>query len=228
MAELDRFPIWNRWGELTRFVMAARTAIRMEAKRWSELNIKDPETTIIIDPTGNTKFQTAVPTYIAALANEHPLNAMFTKSYFGLLEDHAKEVVRRLHRLGRINPKKFPYLKGIKDVDTKASKIISNGGVEIWGEALLGLVDGSWSKSPSGKAVVVEASIVRNCTVHGSSVATNAMHNRMQNIGAKFPWKVGDEILLKEKHVIRYVNGMRKLAQTLANGVDELSKAPSK
>ena len=202
--------------------------MRMEARRWSELNIKDPETTIIVDPTGNTKFQTAVPAYIAALAHEHPLNAMVTQSYFGLLEDHAKEVVRRLNRLGRINPNKFPYLKGVKDVDTKASKIISNGGIEIWGEALLGIVGGSWSKSPSGKAIVVEASIVRNCTVHGSSVATEAMHNRMQNVGEKFPWKVGDEIVLKETHVTRYVSGMRKLAQALANGVDELSKARAK
>lgn len=94
MAEWDRFPVWDRWGELTRFVMAARTAIRMEARRWSELHVKDPETTTIIDPTGKTKFQTALPPYIAALENEHPFNAMVTQSYFGLLEDHAKEVVR--------------------------------------------------------------------------------------------------------------------------------------
>ena len=227
ITELARFPVWDRWGELTRFVMAARTAIRMEAKRWSELHVKDPDATIIIDPTRKTKFQTELPTYIAALENEHPFNAMVTQSYFGLLEDHAKEVVRRLHRLGRIHPAKFAFLKGIKDVDTKAGKIISNGGVEIWGEALLDLVGGKWGKSPPGKATMVEASIVRNCTVHGSSLATQAMHNRMQNIEAKFPWKVGDEIVLNEDHVTKYVKGMKFLADTLSKGVDAIAAARS-
>lgn len=213
-----RFPIWDRWRELTRFWIASKSAFMAERGRWTTLPIVNPNDIKISDQSGRTGFECTLDDYLTALDNKHLLYSMLLAAYIGLVEDHGRDIIEHLISTRNFSRSSFPGMDTTVPVDEAAEKFIKDYSVERWGSICLQTLGWSWSTLVCGKAAIVEIFAVRNIITHGLMIFNQTAANRIQNAGGQSSrWVVGQRVVLDRAVFGDYLHDLRAFARCLAD-----------
>lgn len=213
-----RFPIWDRWRDLTRFWIASESAIASELDRWTTLPIVNPETVIVNDPTGETEFQCSLADYKAALKDRHRLYSMLLAAYTGLVEEHGRNMIEYAIAVKGTPRQHFPGLDLQTAPDHAAQQYVKSASVEAWGGKYLELARRSWADVDGGKLGVVEAFTVRNLTAHGLLNFNQTAINRLVGAGANPPrWAIGDALAVDRKLFREFVWTLRAFGRAVSD-----------
>lgn len=213
-----RFPIWDRWGELTRFWIVSETALAAERARWTSLPVLNPNEIKIIDPSGKTRFECDLIDYINGLNSYHILYSMLLMSYIGLVEEHGRNVIEYLVATKGLDHSNFPGLDASLPVGNAAEDYIKKYNVEHWATKILESLGWSWSRMKCSKSAVVEIFAIRNIVSHGLVNFNQTAANRISGVGdACTRWAVGSPVVLDREIFGDYLHDLREFARCLAN-----------
>lgn len=213
-----RFPIWDKWGELTRFWIAAEAALAAEHRRWTELPISEKDTIKITDPSNRTGFACSFNDYLSALGNEHRLYSMLIAAYIGLIEEHGRDTIEYMLSIKGCSRSAFPRLNANDPAAEAAEDYIRKNSVEVWGAELLKAAGWDWERLDCEKASLIEVFAIRNLTAHGLSAFNTSAENRIKAAGAQTcRWIVGQPVLLSRTLFGDYLKDLRAFARTISD-----------
>lgn len=213
-----RFPIWDQWGELTRFLLASEMALASYAIYLETLPIRDRGDAIIKDPSGDSKFQCSFDDFLGTLKKEEQLYKVVLPSYVALLEEHARNLIEYLILNRNVSASSFNSI-ATQSPDQTAESYILNTGVEVWGAVILKTGDRDWSDVDGGLPILVEAFAVRNLISHGLYSFNEKAINRLKNVGVPRV-ALGEQISLNKVKFHEYLATMRAFARALAGAVE--------
>jgi hypothetical protein len=212
-----RFPVWDKWRDLTRFWIAAETAISAERSRWESLPIRSDSEITIIDRTGVTEFSCNLDEYKTTLNNDHQLYSMLLSSYIGLVEEHGRNLVAHALSASNRPASDFPGLDARLPTNEAAEHYIRCVPVEAWGQAYLGLGLKDWTNLAGGKYGLVEAFVIRNLVSHGLSSISQTAFNRLSACGENaIGWSVGDQVIMDRTKFRHLQWNLRDFARAVA------------
>lgn len=212
-----RFPVWDRWGELTRFRIALEASIASEHNRWSTLPIKHLEAATITDPVSGGDFECSLADYKAALANTTLLYGPLLGSYSSLVEYHGRNLVEYALSNKGIPRSKFKNMTANGSDESAAEGYVKAVPVEVWGADYLALKSRSWTDVGGGLAGIVEATVLRNLTSHGVDAVNMSAHNRLVAAGCDpTKWPVGVPVSLDRERFNTCLSNLRSFARAMA------------
>lgn len=169
--------------------------------------------------SGESEFEVAKSEYVSTLRSPHLFCGMVLQAYCGLIEEHARDVLRELDRIGvdvsTLLDARYPSLE--ESID----HFPPPNGIEDWGTKILAIVNRSWDDVTPGRAKIVEVIVVRNALAHGTPEVTRRMLNRLENVGGTIPWKEGSKIKLNYDSVKDYRDHLRSFARVLSDATAE-------
>lgn len=220
-----RFPIWDRWGELTRFLLASEMALASYANYLETLPITDKGGATIKDPSGDSKFQCSFDDFLMTLKDEEQIYKVILPSYVALLEEHARNLIEELIVKKGVPASTFNNTATPKGVtqppDQIAESYILTTPVEVWGKIILKTGSRDWSDFDGGLLILVEAFVVRNLIAHGLNSFNDTAFNRLNNVS---PPRVttGQKVTLNKVIFQEYLATMRAFARCLAGAVERI------
>ncbi len=169
--------------------------------------------------SGQSNFEVTRSEFVSTLKSPHLFCGMVLQAYCGLIEEHARDVLRELHRIGidvslLLDPKNSTF-------EDKIDHFPPANGIEDWGSRLLEILNRSWGDVSPGRAKIVEAIVVRNALAHGTPDVTRRMINRLKSVGGDIPWKEGAKIELNYESVKDYRDHLRSFARVLSDATAE-------
>lgn len=213
-----RFPIWDRWGKLTRFWIVAESAFAAEKARWTSLPVLNPNEIKIIDPSGRTRFECDLSEYVAGLDSHHLLYSMLLTSYIGLVEEHGRDIIEYNITEKGLDYRNFPGMNTDIPARGAAEEYIKKQNVEQWGTRCLDVLGWSWSDVNCTQAAIVEVFAVRNIVAHGLENFNQTAANRIANVGGTSKrWTVGQPVILDRDTFGDYLHDLREFTRCLAN-----------
>jgi hypothetical protein len=216
MAPWRRFKIWDQWKSVSRVFGCTFLALGNEAQRLRTSGISEKKVGLKF---GDSEFEVLESEYVSTLESSHLFCGMVLQAYCGLIEEHARDVLRELEKIGvdvsSLIDAKHPTF------EEKIDHFPPPNGIEDWGTKILTLVDRSWDDVGPGRAKVVEAIVVRNALAHGTPEVTRRMLNRLENIGGSLPGQEGATIRLTCDSVKDYRDQLRSFARVLSDATAE-------
>jgi len=212
MATWHRFKIWNHWKAVSRVFGCVLMAMTSEAKRLRTAGTAEEKLRF---KSGLSEFEVTNAEYGRTLRSPHVFCGMVLQAYCALIEEHARDILRELHRVGvdvsaLIDANHVSFEENVEHFPPP-------NGIEDWGARLLALVNRSWDDVGPGRAKVVEVIVVRNALAHGTPEVTRRMLNRLENVGGSLPWHEGSEIKLTYDSVKDYRDHLRSFARVLSD-----------
>ena len=169
--------------------------------------------------SGMSEFEVSEKEYVSTLQSPDLFCGMVLQTYCGLVEEHARDVLRELNQIGI---EVLPLLDSkYHSFYEKIDHFPPPNGIEDWGEKILSLVNRSWDDVVPGKAKIVEVIVVRNALAHGTPEVTKRMLNRLAGVGGTLPWKEGTKIKLSYDSVKDYRDRLRSFARVLSDATAE-------
>lgn len=215
-----RFKIWNHWKSVSRVFGCALMAMRAEVEH-ARYDSKSDEP--IAFESGKSTFEVKKTEYIITLKSPQLFCGMVLQAYCGLIEEHARDVLRELHRIG-VDVSTLLDAKN-PTFEEKIDHFPPPNGIEDWGTKILALVNRSWDDVQPGKAKIVEVIVVRNALAHGTPEVTKRMLSRLGNVGGSLPWKEGSKIKLNYDSVKDYRDHLRSFARVLCDATADTINA---
>ncbi|MEX1098589.1 MAG: hypothetical protein WED34_21260 [Planctomycetales bacterium] len=220
MTTWRRFKIWNHWKLVSRVFGCTLMAMTSEAEH--RVAVGKPEDKIRFK-SGVSEFEVANSEYVSTLQSPHLFCGMALQAYCGLIEEHARDILRELDRIGvqvsSLLDTKYPT------VEERIDHFPPPNGIEDWGSKILAIVNRSWGDVSPGRAKIVEVIVVRNALAHGTPEVTRRMLNRLENVGGTIPWKEGEQIQLNYGSVKDYRDHLRSFARVLSDATAEAINA---
>ncbi len=210
-----RFKIWDQWKAISRAFRCIAIAMSTESQTCKR-RIRASET--LSHQSGKSTFSVERAEYIETLNDSSTFCGMVLQATFGLIEEHARDILRELNAINFdvssvssvLDSKQEPF-------DELVEYFPPPNGIEAWGAKLLRLLDRQWTDVTPQLSGVVEVAVVRTALAHGSPIVTERMANRMKNLNGQLPWKVGDSIVLDFERVTDYRDRLRSFARVLAD-----------
>lgn len=150
-----RFPVWDRWGDLTRFRVALENALVNERALWDRCTSENHCFATSIYPDTPTQFQCSVSDYKISLNNDHCLYSMLLTAYTGLVEEHARNLLEYLLTEKNTPRTDFPGMNASCPANQAAEKFIKENNIEIWSDAIFKSVRRSWGELNCKKSIIV-------------------------------------------------------------------------
>ena len=216
----QRFPIWNNWSSVTRFLNIACMAFESEHTRWNNsYTIKDPSKVILERVQLGKTFKIDLPIYLDFLQNQHLLCALILQYSHGLVEQHTKDVLTELHNRGKLSLLHLDPTGKNNNISELIENFTStNRGIEIWGAKILQCTNRKWSDIKEGMKGLVEVAIIRNAIAHGKPTITTRMVNRASKCNLQLLWGLGDEVTLNIQILEEYRSRLRSSSRVIATG----------
>jgi hypothetical protein len=155
---LNGHALWQRWGELTRFLGSVGVALANERHSVQESGSGASDAPVR-SATGKSSYTARPEQHLAAISDTQTLYRVTLLGYYALAEAAASERVRPGER--------------------------STGGIEGWGTALLSRNDQTWDRVLDGKPGAVEVAVVRDSIAHASSGLDLAAIQRLRAAGSE-------------------------------------------
>ena len=220
MTTWRRFKIWNQWQEVSRNFGCILLAMDSEQRRIKRATHCD---NVLRFVSGFSTFKVTRAEYLSTLGSPHRFCSMVLQAYCGLVDEHARDVLRELLEIGvDVSPLLDPKYG---TTDNQIEHFPSPNGVEDWGTKLLGIVHRSWSDVQPGRAKIVEALAVRGAIAHGNQEVTQRMLDRVQNVGGTLLWPINSRIILNYDVVKNYRDYLRSFVRVLSDATAEMINA---
>ena len=220
-----RYPMWDRWRDLTRFRLASEMALSSYGTYVSTFPVTSDSALTIYDPSGDSAFKCELRDFESVLRDEQQLYRVIFPSYVALIEDLGRELLETLIRSKGIPASTFKRMPG-GDVGEAAHAYVALVAVEVWGEAILKLGSRKWSGFKGGKGLLIEAIVVRNLLAHGEPLFNQKAVKRIEGaVASKSAPKVGDPVRLDKATFNKYVAALRGFGRVLSDAVAGLPDA---
>ena len=195
-------------------------AMESEAKRLRAVGASE-ET--IGFKSGESEFEVTEAEYVNTLQSPRLFCGMVLQAYCGLIEEHARDVIRELDRIG-LDVSSLLDAKYLS-FEERIDHFPPPNGIEDWGTKILAILNRSWDDVAPGRAKIVEVIVVRNALAHGTPEVTKRMLKRLENVGGTIPWKEGSKIKLSYDSVKDYRDHLRSFARVLSDATAEAINA---
>ena len=213
-----RFERWNHWKAVSQVLRCSLIAMKTEASRVGKA--KAHVGTLEFN-SGLSTFTVSAQQYVKCLHDEHLVCSMVLQAYFGLLEQHARDVLLELHNVG-VDISQLIGRTQVETLEDKLEYYPPSDGIEVWGTSLLKLVNRGWEDVKLGKEIIVAAAVIRIALAHGTPKVTQRMLNRLKAAGASIPWGRGKLIKLNYDLVKDYRDGLRSFARVISDATAQV------
>ena len=220
-----RYPMWDRWRDLTRFRLASEMALSSYGTYVSTFPVTSDTALTIYDPSGDSAFKCELKDFETVLRDEQQLYRVIFPSYVALIEDLGRELVETLIKSKGVSASTFKRMpKG--DVSEAVQAYVALVAVEVWGDTILNLGSRKWSGFKGGKALLTEAIVVRNLLAHGVPIFNQKAVKRVDSAASgKSAIKIGDPVRLDKATFNKYVAALRGFGRVLSDAVATLPDA---
>lgn len=218
-----RFPIWDRWRELTRFHLACEMALDAYKSYFEAFPVMNSDAIKIRDPSGSSKFSCSYTNFLTTLKDNEQLYRVLLPSYIALLEEHGRNLIEEMITRKNVPPSVFGRRSSTATAAQIAEAYIRKTNVETWGNTILVTCGRNWSYVNPGLNVLVEAFVVRNLIAHGLLKYNQSAINRIAGLGAgPLRVTVGQGIALNKVRFQEYIVVMRSFGRGISGAVANL------
>ncbi|MGA4238568.1 hypothetical protein ACI2TX_17380 [Ralstonia nicotianae] len=212
--------VWEEWRKLTEFFALSDHVYASQANAWNCLPLADSHGAQLRIGSGDFKFESTGDRYATVLGDRHMLSTVVLIHSYGLLQVAMFEAYEELSKIAHANtPLRSSFIADNKLIET----LMSDGGIETWGDRILNDLGRSWNDVEGGKAGIVEAATIRNAVAHGQRTVSQKMENRVMRVGGTLPWKVGNTIRLDIACTKEYRHRFRSFMRVVDHGVYQLA-----
>ncbi|MBI1318940.1 MAG: hypothetical protein GC168_08325 [Candidatus Hydrogenedens sp.] len=202
-------------------------ALTSYANYLGTLPITNTSAAIIKDTSGTSKFQCSFDDFLATLKDEEQIYRVMLPAYFGLLEEHARNLIEELIIKKNISASIFNNTgntkNAIQTADQVAESYIRNTSIEVWGKTILKTGGRDWADVDGGILVLVEAFVVRNLIAHGLNNFNDMAINRLSGLNAgTLRVTTGQQIRLNKPVFQEYLVTIRAFARAIAGAVENI------
>lgn len=222
-----RYPMWDRWRDLTRFRVACEMALESYRNYVNGFPVVSDTPLVVEDNSRGSGFRCQLDEFKIALNDEQQLYRVLLPAYVALIEDLARDVTCSLLGGKQVARSQFTGMSSCGSIDEAAERWIADAAVELWGELILDQGGRDWSSIKGGKRAVVRTVTVRNLCAHGIPVYNQKAVNRIGAAAGTAPIPAaGDAIVLDRPAFYDHVATLRAFGRVLSDAVTNHAGAP--